>query len=261
LETPLAVQEMSRIEIPFDPEIQVLVIHAVSIFREGKLTNHARLEDIELIRREQRLDAGILNGEISALLLLKDVRTGDILDVEFTVSDEGGLFGEDMSWLQAAEQNYPVGDWRFVWIDRAGSACRISQKPDHLAYAERESGELLIRTWAAENVPAKEPEDQLPPDVFPASILQVTTHESWGGMIERLLSRWSAAPSDRSSLDVEVSSIREIAGDDPEKLVDAAVAAARDAVRYQNYSPGLLAMVPEDLSKIWERRFGDCKDK
>ena len=261
LETAHAVQEMSRIEIPFDPEIQVLVIHSVSIFRDGKLTNHARLEDIELIRREQRLDAGILNGELSALLLLKDVRTGDVLDVQFTVVDEGGLFGDDMSWLQAAEQGYPVGDWRFVWVDNADRTCRISEKPDHLVYAERKAGELLIRTWTAENIPAKEPEDHLPPDVFPVSVLQVTTHESWGGMVEHLLSHWNAEPSDRSSLDVELSSIREISGDDPEKLVDAAVAASRDAVRYQNYSPGLLAMVPEDLSKIWERRFGDCKEK
>jgi hypothetical protein len=261
LETPQAVQQLSRVEIPFDPEVQVLVIHAVSIFREGKLTNHAKLEDIELIRREQRLDAGILNGELSALLLLKDVRTGDVLDVEFTLTDEGGLFGEDMSWLQSAEQSYPVGDWRFVWMDRAGHACRVSAKPAHLTYAESESGELLIRTWTAASIPAKEPDELLPPDVFPVSFLQVTTHESWGGMVERLLTRWNAEPSDRSSLDVELSSIREIAGDDQEKLVDAAVATARDAVRYQNYSPGLLAMVPEDLSKIWERRFGDCKEK
>lgn len=261
LETPQAVQQLSRVEIPFDPEMQVLVIHAVSIFREGKLTNHARLGDIELIRREQRLDAGILNGELSALLLLKDVRTGDILDVEFTVSDEGGIFGDDMSWLQAAEQSYPIGDWRFVWMDRAGRPCRISPKPYHLAYAESESEELLVRTWTAADIPSKEPDDLLPPDVFPVSFLQISTHEGWAGMIERLLSRWDSIPSDRSGLDVELSSIRQIAGDDREKLVDAAVAAARDAVRYQNYSPGLLAMVPEDLSKIWERRFGDCKEK
>jgi hypothetical protein len=261
LETPQAVQQLSRVEIPFDPEVQVLVIHAISIFREGKLTNHARLEDIELIRREQRLDAGILNGELSALLLLKDVRTGDILDVEFTVTDEGGLFGDDMSWLQAAEQSYPIGDWRFVWMDHPGHGFRVSPKPDHLSYAESESDGLLIRTWTASDIPARELDDQLPADVFPVSILQITTHESWGGMVERLLARWNAEPSDRSSLDVELSSIREISGDDPEKLVDAAVAAARDAVRYQNYSPGLLAMVPEDLSKIWERRFGDCKEK
>jgi hypothetical protein len=261
LETPQAVQQLSRVEIPFDPEVQVLVIHAISIFREGKLTNHARLEDIELIRREQRLDAGILNGELSALMLLKDVRTGDILDVEFTVTDEGGLFGDDMSSLQAAEQSYPVGDWRFTWMDHPDHACRVSPKPDHLSYAESEADGLLVRTWTASSIPAREPEEQLPPDVFPISILQITTHESWGGMVERLLTRWNAAPSDRSSLEVELSSIREISGDDPEKLVDAAVAAARDAVRYQNYSPGLLAMVPEDLSVIWERRFGDCKEK
>ena len=56
------------------------------------MTNHARIEDFEIMRREQRLDVGVLNGELSALLLLKDVRTGDILDVEFSVTDERGIF-------------------------------------------------------------------------------------------------------------------------------------------------------------------------
>lgn len=261
LETPQAVQQLSRVEIPFDPEIQTVAVHSIGIFRNGQLTNHAVLEDFEVMRREQRLDSGILNGELSALLLLKDVRTGDILDVEFSVTDAGGLFGDEMSWLQGTEQAFPVGDWKFEWIDEATKTPRISAKPEHLSYSESESGNLLIRQWSAAEIPAVEPEENLPADIFPVSILQVSTFESWGDLVERLLDRWSFAPASRAELDVELSSIRLAAGDDPAKLVDLAVSAARDAVRYQSYSPGLLAMVPEDLSKVWHRRYGDCKEK
>lgn len=261
LETPQAVQQLSRVEIPFDPRTHRLVIHAITIFRNGVLTNHANLDDVELMRREQRLEAGIVTGELTALLLLKDVRSGDILDVETSLIEEDGLFGDDTSWLQATEYPYAVGKWKFCWIDHPGHRCRISKVPSHLSYSESSDGDFLIRSWTAEHVPAHEPESKLPPDVFGVSFIQITTHEGWNGIVEALLERWNFSPRVRSALDVQLAEIRAASGDQPEKLVDAAVAVAREGVRYQNYSPGLLAMVPEDLSVVWDRRFGDCKEK
>ncbi len=261
LESSQAVQQLSRVEIPFDPEVQSLVVHAISIFRNGQLTNHARTEDFEIIRREQKLESGIVNGQVSALLLLKDVRPGDVLDLEFSMTDAGGIFGDGMSWLQSAEQAYPVGDWKFAWLDEPGRRYQCSPKPEHLEYTESMAEGLLIREWKASGIPAKEPENHLPADVFPFSYLQVSTFGSWGEVVERLLARWNFTPAAREELDIELETIRSAAGGDPAKLVDFAVASARDAVRYQSYSPGLLAMVPADLATVWNRRYGDCKEK
>lgn len=68
LETPQAVQECGRIEFNFDPATQILLIHAISIFREGKLTNHADLDQINLIQPERDLEQGIYSGSMTALL-------------------------------------------------------------------------------------------------------------------------------------------------------------------------------------------------
>lgn len=261
LETPQAVQQLSRVEIPFDPQVQTITIHGIGIFRNGVITNHARIEDFEIMRREQRLDAGILNGELSALLLLKDVRTGDILDVEFSVADERGIFGDGLSWLQSVEQGHPVGDWKFVWIDEADRVPKILGNAEHLSYSETPSEGMMLRSWVASEIPAKKFEDNLPPDLFPVSVLQLSTFGGWGEIVAPLLERWNIDPASRVELDVELASIRSSAAGDSAKLIDAAVSAARDAVRYQAYSPGLLAMVPENLAKVWERRYGDCKEK
>jgi len=261
LEGSQAVHQLSRVDIPFDPHIRSLVIHSISIFRNGHLKNHANLKDIEIIRREQGLESGVVNGEVSALLLLKDVRIGDVLDVEFSTVDEGSLFAHDVSWIQGVHSSYPVGTWMLVWIDRQDRSLSISGHSDHLEYSEVTADGEMIRTWHGRSIPEHEPEDHLPADVFPASIIQISPFGSWGEIVTKLMEKWNFSERDRMELEEELLSIKQAAGSDRERAVDLAVAAARDAVRYQNYSPGLLAIVPENVSVIWERRFGDCKEK
>jgi hypothetical protein len=261
LESMQAVQQLSRVEIPFDPLTRSLVIHSISIFRGGVLTNHAELSRIELIRREQRLEAGIVNGELSALLLIKDVRIGDVLDVEFSFHDEGSLFAGEMSWIQTTAESFPIGDWLLRWLDVPGRELRISEPGGDLLREDIEVDGLLVRTWSARAVPALEPEPNLPADVFAYPMLQISPFTSWDGIASKLLSKWDFEAADRSALDQEVAAIRAAGAGDDEKLIEAAVASARDAVRYQNYSPGMLAIVPDNVSNIWERRFGDCKEK
>ena len=261
LEGSQAVQQCSRVELPFDPLTRSLAIHGISIFRGGVLTNHASLSEIELIRREQRLEAGILNGEVSALQLLRDVRTGDILDVEYSVHDNGALFENEMSWFQSASEVDPVGDWSLMWIDAIGSEPRIFNKADHLSYEEEVTENLLIRKWSARAMEPQEPEPRVPNDILAFPFLQISPFHDWKGIVNALLGKWDFEPASRHELDAELDSIRAQGQGDPLKVLDAAVASARDAVRYQNYSPGVLAMVPANLSDIWHRRWGDCKEK
>ena len=67
LETPQATHEAERIEFDFDPATQILLIHGISIFRDGELTNRAKLEEIEVIRRKADPDQGIYSGSITAI--------------------------------------------------------------------------------------------------------------------------------------------------------------------------------------------------
>jgi hypothetical protein len=261
LETPQAVQQLSRVEIPFDPEIQCLSVHAVAVFRAGELRNHAEVAAFEFLRREARMEAGIINGEITAVMILRDVRPGDILDIEFSVRDTGGLY-QGKSWLvETTAGADAVGDWRVAWVDDATSVPAVAGQSEALHFQERAAGEWTLREWTASDLRGEEPEPGLPPGIPPYPMLQISSFRHWGEVVSPLLSRWRFQPMDRGALDAELRDIRQRGGDDPEKLLDEAVAVARGAVRYQNYSPGLLSIVPADLSTVWERRYGDCKEK
>lgn len=261
LETSQAVQRLSRVEFPFDPGTQRLVIHAVAIFRDGSLTNHARIEDFELMRREAGMEAGIINGQISAVLLLKDVRTGDILDIEYTITDDGGLFPGKSGLIEAIGGAQPVGDWKVSWVDVADRTPAVGGAAEQLRFSKRLDGDRVIREWTGTDLRGEEPEPGMPRDVLSSGFLQVSSFAGWSEVVDPLLEKWSFEPDDRTDLNIEIAAIRYRAGDDETRLLEEAVAVARGAVRYQNYSPGILAMVPANLTTIWERRYGDCKEK
>ena len=261
LESSRAVQELSRIEISFDPLIERVCVHAVSIFRDGTLSQHAASEAFELLRRENRMETGVINGAITAILVLRDVRIGDVLDVEYSITSRSELFPGHAHLIQAVGDRQPIGRFKVVWLDYPGNDPRVLQTSDALSYSENTVDGLVMRQWEAAGLQADEPEPLLPSDILPYELLQITTFACWSQIINCLLPAWQQEPGDKSELDHEVWAIRQSAGSDPARRLEAAVNLAVHVVRYQAYSPGLLAMVPQNLSEVWRRRFGDCKEK
>lgn len=56
-----------------------------------------RRESIKLIQEEEDLSAQIYNGRITALLVLEDVRPGDVIDYDYSLSGSNPVFGEHFS--------------------------------------------------------------------------------------------------------------------------------------------------------------------
>ncbi|MGD2133587.1 MAG: DUF3857 domain-containing protein, partial [Maricaulaceae bacterium] len=71
-----------RLSFGFDPSEEELRVHAVRIIRDGVV--HDRLDDLHftIARREQDLDNGIVDGNLTAFAEIPDVRVGDIVEYE-----------------------------------------------------------------------------------------------------------------------------------------------------------------------------------
>ncbi len=261
LESPQAVQQLSKVQFRFDPQVDDLHIHNVSIFRNGNLTQHENLDSVELLRREENLGNNIMDGSICALLVLKDVRTGDVLDVEYSIVRRVDLFDGKACLIHDGQYAFPVARVLLSWTDEEDRPYFQKGELEGYLYAERSESGMLIREWTCSNTQALEPEDNVPADVIPEPFLQCCNFPSWDAIRDDLLKKWNFQPAERTSLDSEVRAIQDECGAEPEKLLDAVLMRVRDMVRYQARTPGLLAMVPENLSIVWERKYGDCKEK
>jgi hypothetical protein len=263
LETPQAVQEAGRIEFDFDPARQILLIHAISIFRDGELTNHASLDEIDVIQRERDLDQGIYSGSMTALVLLKDLRTGDIVDVESSLISDDEIFPDHYWFTENLEHPLPVGRQYFSWLSLKHDLFKVSTPEDdgHTIYTEEETEWGLRKNWMRESTPALDLPPLLPLGFNPFKNISITSFESWGQVAREISRLWAKTETPGQKLRKELAKIQKAHPGSKIELIEALVAFVRDNIRYQGVEVGRLGLVPEDLKTIWKRRFGDCKEK
>src|SRR6266850_4162789 len=84
LENMQGVQEYSQWRLPFEPLTMSVVIHWIRIRRGECEINQSIPDKFRLLQREEGLEGSVIGGWITLLLLLEDVRPGDILDFCYT---------------------------------------------------------------------------------------------------------------------------------------------------------------------------------
>src|SRR5208283_3402640 len=78
LETMQAVQRQSQWQLQFEPRTQLVTLHWIKIRRGNQEFDHTNLGKIRLLQREEGLERFVIHGWCTLLLLLEDVRPGDI---------------------------------------------------------------------------------------------------------------------------------------------------------------------------------------
>ena len=78
------VQNNSQISLNFDPNYQELNIHTIQIIRDNHVINQLDLSKINTVHQEKDLQKFIYNGTLTAVMILEDVRKGDIIEYSYT---------------------------------------------------------------------------------------------------------------------------------------------------------------------------------
>jgi hypothetical protein len=261
LETHQALQDLGTVEIGFDPATQQLLMHGVSIFRSGVLQNHAVESAFELFQREAGLESDIISGAVTSLMVLKDIRIGDVLDVEFSIISDSNLFQDHYWFTEIIGNTHPIGRQWLSWIERESQPLFV-RFPEKLGTYVRENSEHgFVRTWSFEYPPVVVLENDIPVTHKPFPEISITSFGSWAEVASMFLEPWSMEPGERDELDRELTLLRQLHASDPRDAIAAAIDLVRHHVRYLGYSPGIFAHVPADPAQVWSRRFGDCKEK
>src|SRR3569832_2292395 len=79
------VSDNSNINISFDPELDRLTVHAITLRRKAETIDELAKGRIEVLQRESGLEKVILDGRRTFHVLMSDVRVGDVIDYSFTL--------------------------------------------------------------------------------------------------------------------------------------------------------------------------------
>ena len=86
------VQNGSEISIKFDPSYEQLIFHNIQVIRVNEVFDKLQREKIKVIQQETELDRHIYDQSLSAILLLEDIRKGDIIEYSYTIKGFNTIF-------------------------------------------------------------------------------------------------------------------------------------------------------------------------
>jgi hypothetical protein len=118
-----AVEDGSKLTIDFNPSYQTLTLHWARIWRGPEHYDRLDTNAVKIIRREQELEGSILNGEQSALLVMDDVRVGDIIDYAYTIKGANPVMGNHFSCSVPVQTGQPSGVFSPAFCGRPKDGC------------------------------------------------------------------------------------------------------------------------------------------
>jgi tetratricopeptide (TPR) repeat protein len=266
LMTHAAVQALSQVELEFDPAAAHLLVHELAVWRQEpdgawQKRTLAQPDAFLLRQREQQLEQQMLNGRVSLVALMEDVRVGDVIDMAWTLEPCEVLPGLRFTAFHASVWSVPVARATFALVhDGELPPSWRMHAPPEIAPPRREESDGRIE-WTIENPPVFVSEPNASPCHWPFAFLEVTGWSRWGEVAEFVSRLWADALADNAEA-VQAEARRLAEGRAPAAAVLAAIRFVQSEVRYLAVDFGHGAgMLPNGAGTVLRRRFGDCKDK
>jgi hypothetical protein len=254
--SPSGVQNASELELDFDPSFERLVIHHVEVIRGPLRFDALEPDAVRVIEKEDDSDQRIYDGERTALLFLRDVRPGDVIDYAWSLDGANPILGGAYTGQYDLSSGVPTRRMRHRLLWHSPRALRWKGGQPAVTSA----GDARVFVWERSNVPALDVEDEIPSWYEPWQSIEVTDFESW-----QEVAAWANAlfVLDERSL----REVKQLAGritsehTTRDARITAAIRFVQDDIRYLGIEMGRNSHEPHQPWETLQSRWGDCKDK
>jgi transglutaminase-like putative cysteine protease len=249
----------AQFESRFDPSYQALALHSINIHRGGQRIEKLKLDAVKLLQREKELEYQIYDGAISATVTLDDVRVGDVVEYEYTVSGYNPVFKDRQAGRFDLQWNVPVKQVYAALEVPIGRATRTLERNGAAKPRVTESSIARRFEWSTKDVSALSIDSDAPGWYDPYPSVEWTDYASWNDVAEWGRSLY-VAKSEFPSLDPVVQKLQ-AEHKTPEARAIAALRFVQSEIRYLSVAIGSGSYAPSAPDVVLKRRFGDCKDK
>lgn len=260
----------SRIELSWNPAFETLTLHRLQIRRDGTVIDRLQDAHFEVLRRESSLDDDIVDGTLSAITHLEDLRVGDVLDVAFSRTGENAVFEGRRQERYAMGWVLPAHDvqLRVLWPAARPFAARAIDPHGTVPKMQEQRTAIGARElrWSAIDVAPIRSEGDLPWDYALWPSITIGDEQQWTDIVTWGL-RLHDLDGDGTSSDVELPPWYDQQLDQwrslPSTKAKALAASnfARAEIRYVGLEMGEQSHRPRPIATVLRRRYGDCKDQ
>lgn len=258
-----ALSNAGQLEIRFIPQYQNVALHNVRVHRGTSVLDRRTDASIRFLQRERDLERGVYSGEVTASILVNDVRIGDTLELAYTITGQNpvfdGIFADVSTWdvgfqprLRRVVLTHP--ETRRIAYKINGDTSLGTVEPQ----VTTSNGRRRV-VFEERNLPRIQAEPGLPAGAEPYRWLQLSEFTSWQDLAAWAARLFKVEEAPGAELDAIIGRLGKLPG--KEDQIEAALRFVQNEVRYFSVSLGESSHRPASPNTVLARRFGDCKDK
>ncbi|MDB6026964.1 MAG: Transglutaminase domain protein [Verrucomicrobiales bacterium] len=259
LETLYAARHLAQWQLAFSPRTQEVILHSVSSIRGMERVEQLRMDRLRIIQREKRLEQMEISGEMTIMLVLEDIRVGDVIDFSYTIRQRPDFLQNRFSSLVELPVTLPVRAFHFDLTFCSNSPMRWKSNQSSFAPSEEDGGTQKRWSWMLEHCLPAEVERNVPSWHIANKWVQVSDCSSWAEVSQHVLAAWKEDFADPVLESVANDIVSRESGFS--ERAQAALQLVQDNVRYLSVNDKLGGHMPSAPGEVLKRKFGDCKDK
>jgi transglutaminase-like putative cysteine protease len=259
LENVSGVEDHSQVAINFDPKTERLHLHSVLVRRGAEVIDQLRMGQIRVLQRENDLEQGLIDGELTFHLLLSDVRVGDTIDTSYTRERHSPEWGYLYYERYQTQWDDPVALARVRLSVPNGAPLHIESHGTTTPKQWNQAG-WTYTEWSVLQAPRFRSEKHVPGWIEQHASVGFSQFADWAEVAAQGIHLFAVTTPPSTELVALSNRLRSVASGDEDRTV-AVMKFVQDEVRYTGIEEGEEAFRPTPPNEVLRRRYGDCKDK
>lgn len=255
------IQNGSEISISFDPSYQRLDFHEIIVWRDNKPQNRLSAGSFKMIADEQELSKFIYQGTYSAYCILADIRKGDKIEYSYTITGRNPILGNQFCHNLFLQQSQPIAHLYKAILASPQRKLNFKAFNKVPKTAISDKNGLKCYEWEDFQVQPAHDYDNQPGWYTSYGYIQVSDYNSWQDVVNWALKINPIALNIGGKLAKQIAVFKTESGNDKEKYFRNAVKLVQDEIRYMGIEMGEYSHRANNPEKVYEQRYGDCKDK
>lgn len=252
------IPEVSQITLDYFPLYQSLTLHKLSIIRNGEEIDKLATTEIKQYQNENEMSNNIYQESWTALLVVDDVRVGDILEYSFSYTGSNPILGDKYFGSISLNWVVPVEKLNFRLKTRKEKPVYFRFANSQLKLNESVENDNKFYSLTIKDVKPVHNEDYIPEWNSPFSWLEYSEYKNW-----QEVSLWASnlyqidhqLPEDFANL------LKSLQAPSQTRTISNITQWIQDNIRYFGIEFGENSHKPSTPSETYTRRWGDCKDK
>ncbi|WP_051279385.1 DUF3857 domain-containing protein [Hellea balneolensis] len=251
--------EVGNLSLVWNPETGSPVLHKLLVHRDGEVIDVLKDNSFEVVRQEDQLEQSMLNGFLTAILRVPDLRVGDELEWAYTTPSHDLTLGDKSYGMISLAAAIQSGAYKASIIWDEGQKPNLQTTDDLKDSLTKTANSISITLNNAEIItPAKE----APLRYSWQRILEYSDFETWPAVSKKFHTFYDDASKFSQSSNL-IDEVKRIAKNNPQDIdrIKSALKLVQQQVRYIYVGLNGGNIRAATAEETWKRRYGDCKGK